>query len=1725
MSSPQLRCRLRFRLLIILSIMFILIPLSALFAPQVMAKPLLATTVTANITTNTTWTLAGSPYIIENDIDVSKDATLTIEAGVEVRAKDARGLNIYGTLNAQGTAAQPIIFTSEANTSGGQWDGLWFSAASGNVGKGTLDYVDIRYGGDNYANLYLYTGANVTLTNSTIESSSGYGIYAPYESTLTVNQSTIKSNKNVGIYVNNNASTIDIQNTTFQSNENYPLRVFPNQINSVTNNTFTGNTPNHILLAGGSFDANATWSNTNTVDAYELENTVTVNPSAVLTIDKGVTVKGRTYKGIQVNGELKVQGTAAEPIVFTSVTDTTAGQWAGIRFDGYSGNVGKGTLDYVTVRYGGYSLGGYQANVSITNEANVTMSNSTIASSSESGVYVYKSIATLSTNIFSTNDGVGVYVYDSDTTIQCQNSTFQSNKSYPMRVYAEDIQNVLSNTFTGNTPNRLLIAGGSISTNTTWRKNDLTAYELEGTVTVNSAAVLTIEPGVTVMGRDSKGLQINGELLAQGTASNQIIFTSTSNNAGGQWSGLRFNGYAGNVGKGTLAYVTVRYGGDSMDGHQTNISAYYGADVSITNSTIASSSAVGLYINQDSKAVLTSSTIASNADFGVYVYDTGSSIQATGNAFNANGSYPIRLYAYDVNSLANNTYSSNKLDRVLIAGSEFSVNATWHAIPNVPYELENTVTVNREATLTIQPGVTIMGRDGKGLQVNGELYAVGTSAKPIFFTSTSNTSGGQWAGVRFNANSGNVGKGTLDYVRFYHGGDSLDGSSANLGITRGSHVSMSHGVVDSSTASGIYISYSSHVTITDSYIGGTGTGIYNVNDYGVYVYDDDSTLVFQNNKVRDCKGYPIRIFADDIAHMRHNSFANNDVNRVLVAGGSIGDTVTWNLLNGAESYELENDVTVTVNGMMNVLPGVVVKGRTNAGIFVQGVLSATGTLSQPILFTSATNTGGGQWDGIRFNGYSGNVGRGTLDYVTVRYGGTYLDGIQANVGLNRDADVLIRNSVITGSNSIGVYAYDSDLNMKCSTIAHNTSDGINLYQTTDDNFSGSSLAIFNNDGLGLNNRISTYEVDARYNWWGDASGPGGSGTGTGDEVNDNVLYNPWLDVHTCDLAKLIDLTVTKSATPIQAEMGKALTYNILVKNASPGDDMFTGVVMTDTLPAGLSFVSASATQGTCSEQKAVVSCNLGSLASGASTQVSIVVTPTVVGTIVNTVQVAAQEEELLTGNNTISVSTDITPSSTIPEPGASCASTIQSTGSGNWSDAATWSENRVPHKNDVVEIKAGHTIQARSPDMIYALCNYGTLQSTTSEPVSINAHTFIYNFGTIRGMDGVTRSGQTCGTHGLGVELRGSPIYNTKDAVIQAGNGGDGETCGGNGGRAMILGQNTTNLGTIQGGNGGNVTGTSQGRGGKGGDTHIWGKYRTRGGKLTNNGLGSAGNGGNGNPNAIEAQQGGNGGTLKLISLPYVYLNNGKHYAGRGGHGTGGGGNGRDGRVIIEPSVISLSGTDTQIRGGEVIIFGGQDWTLDMSNMSTSAISASESVKLAVGTNGTVDLRGNSQQIVNVGGSGVEVASDKVLVDNNSDIKNVLGSQVVTRGAELLTDASISGPEQLLATPGTTLNIPLTILNSGPVEDTYTLTWSDTAGWGTIVGLASEVVVDGLSSQDAQASIPVPASASNGDSNTITVTATSKNDPRIMVSTQVDAVVGSIVQGTIGPVYLPFVNR
>jgi len=124
-----------------------------------------------------------------------------------------------------------------------------------------------------------------------------------------------------------------------------------------------------------------------------------------------------------------------------------------------------------------------------------------------------------------------------------------------------------------------------------------------------------------------------------------------------------------------------------------------------------------------------------------------------------------------------------------------------------------------------------------------------------------------------------------------------------------------------------------------------------------------------------------------------------------------------------------------------------------------------------------------------------------------------------------------------------------------------------------------------------------------------------------------------------------DLSLTKTASPNPGQTGVSLSYRITATNNGPA--VATNVTVTDTLPSGVAFVSATSTQGNCNGS-GPVNCNLGSLTVGSSAIITIVVTPQTTGEIANTATVSASETDFDSSNNTATATTLIQPAAASP---------------------------------------------------------------------------------------------------------------------------------------------------------------------------------------------------------------------------------------------------------------------------------------------------------------------------------------------------------------------------------------------------------------------------------------------------------------------------------------------
>lgn len=127
-------------------------------------------------------------------------------------------------------------------------------------------------------------------------------------------------------------------------------------------------------------------------------------------------------------------------------------------------------------------------------------------------------------------------------------------------------------------------------------------------------------------------------------------------------------------------------------------------------------------------------------------------------------------------------------------------------------------------------------------------------------------------------------------------------------------------------------------------------------------------------------------------------------------------------------------------------------------------------------------------------------------------------------------------------------------------------------------------------------------------------------------------------------APSVDLSLALSSSPASVAQGHSISYMLTVAN-NDTQATATNLTLTDTLPTGVNFVSATAAGGTCSNSSGTVTCTLTSLAPQATWQPSINVDATATGSLSDKASVTADQSDPNTANNSASVITTVTATS------------------------------------------------------------------------------------------------------------------------------------------------------------------------------------------------------------------------------------------------------------------------------------------------------------------------------------------------------------------------------------------------------------------------------------------------------------------------------------------------
>lgn len=442
----------RFPLTLLLSCLAFLLLLSVAAASGTATSASPQGEVSGTISEDTTWTLTGSPYVVTGDVTVNPDITLLIEPGVEVRFDGNYAINVQGTLDAEGTEAQPIRFTSNQPTpTAGDWAMIDFRSDSK---YSVLEHTIVEYGGNaTRAGWYCTSGAlcvhtsSFLLNESTVQHNATRGLVL-VQSDATISNNTFDDHGDEAIRLHTCDYRIGpcrpiIVGNTFTDNASAILR-YDGQDPFTSGNQASGNEINGLVLwTSCVFRGGNTWY------ADDLTYVVPTGTCSVggygpasLTIEPGTVVKFGSGAGMGAHATsvLTATGTSDRQIVFTSLKDDSVGgdtnndgsatspasdDWSRVYI---AGAEARALFEHAVFRYGGGSGINWGPLVEVDYDATMTMRNCHL-SQGEVGVSVARGAnVQIEESVIRDNATVGV-VINSDGEVLIADNRFEDTGS------------------------------------------------------------------------------------------------------------------------------------------------------------------------------------------------------------------------------------------------------------------------------------------------------------------------------------------------------------------------------------------------------------------------------------------------------------------------------------------------------------------------------------------------------------------------------------------------------------------------------------------------------------------------------------------------------------------------------------------------------------------------------------------------------------------------------------------------------------------------------------------------------------------------------------------------------------------------------------------------------------------------------------------------------------------------------------------------------------------------------------------------------------------------------------------------------------------------------------------------------------------------------------------------------------------------------------------------
>ncbi len=1063
-------------------------------------------------------------YFLLDQITIPKNITLTIDKGITIKSYSDYGpskrIVVNGTLIANATVDSIINFTSarddnygypaDCNKDGtitspvtGDWGGIIFNPGStGNMNFCRLKYARIR---------------DYSFINSNITEYVNYPALALIDANPTISNCEFKDlAQAISCY---RSASPALSNLTFTNILFSPINISSSANPTITNITFTNVGWRAIGLIGGNVALNGAIHQREVAGyaniSYILLSDMNINSGTQISIDPGVVIKGISGyfdnynyyfdgKSIFVDGGFKTDGTVDQPVIFTSLKDDNVGNpgdtngdgnatspmqgdWGSIKFRATSDDM-YCQLNYTQLKYAGYTNEGA---LTIENAA-PKIKNCLFSNSSNYGIYC---------------NGNSMPTIDSVNIINCGLD--------PIAMSLTSNPNFANILFKSNFSQAIKIIEGTLSTNATLSPRNIAginniAYIVDQ-LTISSNAKLTILPDVVVKfrGNGNTYLKVYGNLIANGTATDKIYFTSFKDDSKGGDSNNNGNidsPAKGDWGQGNLNYWN--HWDETSGGIKFENNSQVSDTVNSLNYCEISYPSTGIRI-ENAYATIANTTVQLCNYFGGSI--AGSANPNFNNCQFYNINYtPIELSMFSEPTFDNCTALNVGYMGLGVIPETFSKSAVipvrnFGGYNNINYLLEGVNTISSGSTITIPEGIVFKSAPliwtansdhnlsyswnlTNGFVVNGKIMIDGTADKPVIFTNADDDDYGSPSDMNQN------GKSTLpaDGKNNSWSGNWIEFNDVSDDSSEINHAILKYGAIGINTHSASPLI--KNTRFENLYYGIDMSGVSNP------LID---SCIFNNLQY-----FPIQISLVSFPSSTLGNIISGSTYKVI----KVRDEVLTqdvklpkrNFGNKNNIPYLFNNYQIGTSASLDIAPGVICKFMNrdwgnNPGINVLKGFTALGgsTPDSTIVFTSISDDfyGGdsnadstmtapafGNWNGINFDDQS-------LDPLCK-----------------------MKNCIIRYAQS-GVSTVSASPSFESCNFSENEY-GAKIIAASNPTFSNCDFS--QNKYFGIYNIDKSFSIDAQNCWWGNNSGPIQTDTESESyeqqHVSSFVNYTPWKDL-------------------------------------------------------------------------------------------------------------------------------------------------------------------------------------------------------------------------------------------------------------------------------------------------------------------------------------------------------------------------------------------------------------------------------------------------------------------------------------------------------------------------------------------------------------------------------------------------------------------------------------